>query len=83
VRAAVWKHGGAGGKRAELPVVLIENSSRAPTDAAGQKLLGNKRAWLPDLMRQARLVPLLSCFPQPRPCNLFRLVSCPAQRVHL
>ena len=53
VRAAVRKHGGPGGKRAELPVVMIENSSRAPTDAAGQKLLGNKRPWLPDLMRQA------------------------------
>ena len=53
VRAAVRKHGGAGGKRAGLPVVLVENSSRAATDAAGQKLLGNKRPWLPDLMRQA------------------------------
>jgi hypothetical protein len=54
VRAAIAKHGGAGGKRAALPVVLIENSSRAPLNEAGEKLLGNKRPWLPDLMRAVR-----------------------------
>lgn len=48
LRQAIRKHGGA--KGAELPVALIENSSRAPANDAGEKLLGNKRAWLPDLM---------------------------------
>lgn len=48
LRQAIRKHGGA--KGAELPVALVENSSRAPTNDAGEKLLGNKRAWLPDLM---------------------------------
>ena len=64
VRTAIAKHGGPGGKRAELPTVLIENSSRAPTNAAGEKLLGNKRPWLPDLMRQVRLG-----FPQCSECR--------------
>ncbi|KAK9917929.1 hypothetical protein WJX75_009711 [Coccomyxa subellipsoidea] len=50
LRDAIRKHGGA--KTAELPVVLIENSSRAPTSPEGEKLLGNKRPWLPDLMRK-------------------------------
>ncbi len=50
LRDAIRKHGGA--KSAELPVVLIENSSRAATSPEGEKLLGNKRPWLPDLMRQ-------------------------------
>ncbi len=31
-------------------MALVENSSRAPTNDSGEKLLGNKRAWLPDLM---------------------------------
>ena len=48
LRDVIQKHGG--NKDAELPVALIENSSRAPTNEAGEKLLGNKRAWLPDLM---------------------------------
>ena len=48
LRDVIKKHGG--NKDAELPVALIENSSRAPTNDAGEKLLGNKRAWLPDLM---------------------------------
>ena len=48
VRKAIRKHSGA--KAAELPVALVENSSRAPTNDSGEKLLGNKRAWLPDLM---------------------------------
>jgi len=48
VRDAIRKHGGA--KTAGLPVALIENSSRAPKNENDEKLLGNKRAWLPDLM---------------------------------
>jgi hypothetical protein len=54
LRDAIRKHGGA--KTAELPVVLIENSSRAPTSPEGEKLLGNKRPWLPDLMRKVWLL---------------------------
>ncbi|CAL8463424.1 g2958 [Coccomyxa elongata] len=50
LREAIYKHSGA--KAAELPVVLIENSSRAAVNSDGEKLLGNKRPWLPDLMRQ-------------------------------
>ncbi|CAL5223679.1 g6230 [Coccomyxa viridis] len=50
LRSAIRKHSGA--KLAELPVALIENSSRAPTNDSGEKLLGNKRAWLPDLMTE-------------------------------
>ena len=48
LRDAIRKHGA--NKDAELPMALIENSSRAPTNDAGEKLLGNKRAWLTDLM---------------------------------
>lgn len=55
MRGAIRKHGAA--KGAELPVALIENSSRAPANASGEKLLGNKRAWLPDLMTQVLLLP--------------------------
>ena len=52
LRKAIRKHSGA--KGAELPVALIENSSRAPTNDSGEKLLGNKRAWLPALMSTVR-----------------------------
>ena len=48
LRDVIRKHGA--NKDAELPVALIENSSRAPTNDAGEKLLGNKRPWLTDLM---------------------------------
>ena len=53
LRDVIHKHGG--NKDAELPVALIENSSRAPTNDAGEKLLGNKRAWLPDLMTKVTI----------------------------
>ncbi len=55
LRSAIRKHSGA--KLAELPVALIENSSRAPTNDSGEKLLGNKRAWLPDLMTEVATLP--------------------------
>ena len=40
--------------RAELPAVLIENSSRCDTNAAGQQVLPNEEAWLPALMNSVR-----------------------------
>ena len=58
LRDVIKKHGG--NKDAELPVALIENSSRAPTNDAGEKLLGNKRAWLPDLMTKVTVTASLT-----------------------
>lgn len=52
LRDAIRRHGDA--KGAALPLVLAENASRAPTDAAGEKLLGNDKPWRPQAFRQAR-----------------------------
>jgi hypothetical protein len=42
------------GPDAELPAVLIENSSRCDTNAVGQQVLPNEEAWLPALMTSVR-----------------------------
>ena len=68
LRSAIRKHSGA--KLAELPVALIENSSRAPTNDSGEKLLGNKRAWLPDLMTEVG-----NSFP-----GLSQALPCPSEK---
>lgn len=52
LRDAIRRHGDA--KGAALPLVLAENASRAPTDADGEKLLGNDKPWRPQAFRQAR-----------------------------
>ena len=52
LRDAIRRHGGA--KGAPLALALVENATRAPSDAAGEKLLGNDRAWRPDAFRQVR-----------------------------
>jgi len=44
----------AGASKAQLPAVLIENSSRCDTNAAGQQVLPNDQAWLPALMTSVR-----------------------------
>ena len=52
LRDAIRRHGDA--KGAPLPLALVENASRAPSDAAGEKLLGNDRPWRADAFRQVR-----------------------------
>lgn len=37
----------AGGKDADLPYVLIENSDKCQRNAAGEKVLANETAWIP------------------------------------
>ena len=60
LRDAIRRHGDA--KGAALPLVLAENASRAPTDADGEKLLGNDKPWRPQAFRQARpLGPYPTC----------------------
>jgi hypothetical protein len=49
LRAAIKAAGGGG---AVLPVVLIENSGRCRTNAAGEKELPNGIAWLQTFMTQ-------------------------------
>ena len=50
LRAAIRRHGDA--KGAPLALALVENATRAPSDAAGEKLLGNDQPWRPDAFRQ-------------------------------
>lgn len=52
LRDAVRRHGDA--KAAPLPLALVENGSRAPSDGDGEKLLGSDRPWRPDAFAQAR-----------------------------
>ena len=52
------------GPGAELPAVLIENSSRCDTNAAGQQVLPNEEAWLPALMTSVRSHPISNPNPQ-------------------
>ena len=65
-------HDAGAGPGAELPAVLIENSSRCDTNAAGQQVLPNEEAWLPALMTSVRLEPQPYSQPQhepkPKPC---------------
>ena len=58
-RAAALRQGirAAGGKGAELPLVLIENSSRCITNDAKEKVLLNGVAWLTDFMQQVGPLP--------------------------
>lgn len=51
VRAAMRR---AGAGDAELPAVLVENSSRCDTNEAGEAVLPTGVAWLPALMDQVR-----------------------------
>lgn len=41
-----------GGQEAELPVALLENSSRCPVNEAGEKVVPNGAPWVVDLLRQ-------------------------------
>ena len=59
IRAALRDAGASGA--AELPAVLIENSSRCDTNGAGQQVLPNDQAWLPALMTSVRAYLLSSC----------------------
>ena len=52
LRDAIRRHGD--GKGAPLALALVENATRAPSDAAGEKLLGNDCPWRPDAFRQVR-----------------------------
>ena len=52
LRDAIRRHGDA--KGAPLALALVENATRAPSDAAGEKLLGNDRPWRPDAFHQVR-----------------------------
>lgn len=51
LRRLIRKAGGA--KHAELPLALVENSSRCPVDDEGQKIVPGEVPWLVDLYEKA------------------------------
>ena len=52
LRAAIRKAGGA--PDAELPMALVENSSRCPTNADGEKVVPGEVPWVVDLVEKVR-----------------------------
>lgn len=51
LRSAIEQVGGAS---ADLPVALIENNSQCPTNEAGEKVVPNGVAWIPELLSQIK-----------------------------